>query len=195
MRYSDTHKQETRQKVVKAAAAAVRAKGPDGVGVAEIMAEAGLTHGGFYAHFASKDEMIAAAIDQMFAEGKSRLLLAIGERPPAQALASYIDFYLSREHRDTRTAGCPVPFLAADLPRLSDAARARFAAGVARMRERLAEQLARLGREDAEADASSMLSELVGALSLARAEPDPAASDAILERSRAALTRRFALEA
>ena len=87
-----------------------------------------------------------------------------------------------------------MPFLAADLPRLTDTARERFAAGVAGLRARLAGLLAVLGHDDAEAGASSMISELVGALSLARAEPDPVASDAILDRSKAALKSRFVLE-
>ena len=73
MRYSDTHKEETRNKVVRAAAVAVRAKGPEGVGVAEIMAEAGLTHGGFYAHFASREAMLAEAADRAGAEGVAAL--------------------------------------------------------------------------------------------------------------------------
>jgi TetR/AcrR family transcriptional repressor of nem operon len=194
MRYEADHKQKTREKVLKEAAKAMRAEGPHQIAVASIMARAGLTHGGFYAHFASKDDLVAATIDQMFAEGGARLAGEAVNRAPAGALAAYIDFYLSPAHRDARSTGCPLPFLAADLPRLSDSARERFAAGVASLQARLARPLAQLGHADPEAGASSMLSELVGALSLARAEPDPAASDAILDRSRAALRRRFALE-
>jgi TetR/AcrR family transcriptional repressor of nem operon len=194
MRYDPEHKQETRQKVLKAAARAIRAEGPHKVAVAKVMARAGLTHGGFYAHFASKDELIAAAIDQMFAEARARVILETGDRPPAAALAAYIDFYLSPAHRDARATGCPMPSLAADLPRLTQKARERFAAGVEGLRGRLAAHLARLGRDDAETEASSMVAELVGALSLARADPDPVASDAILERSKTALKRRFDLE-
>ena len=81
-----------------------------------LMAKAGLTVGGFYAHFASKDDLIAAAIDEMFAEAKSRLLLETGDRPPAEAVSAYIDFYLSQTHRDARATGCPMPSLAADRP-------------------------------------------------------------------------------
>jgi TetR/AcrR family transcriptional repressor of nem operon len=87
-----------------------------------------------------------------------------------------------------------MPALAADLPRLTAKARERFAAGVAGLRGRLAGRLAELGFADAETQASSMVAELVGALSLARAEPDPLASDAILERSKAALKYRYSLE-
>ena len=194
MRYEPDHKQQTRQKVLRAAARAIRAEGPHKVAVAKVMAKAGLTVGGFYAHFDSKDDLIAAAIDEMFAEARSRLLLETGELPPAEAIGAYIDFYLSQTHRDARATGCPMPSLAADLPRLPRKARERFAAGVRRLRSRIAEKLALLGHDEAEAEASSSVAELVGAVSLARAEPDRAASDAILDRSRSALKRRLKLE-
>jgi len=194
MRYEPDHKEQTRQKVLRAATRAIRAEGPHKVAVAKVMARAGLTVGGFYAHFKSKDDLIAAAIDEMFVEARSRALLNLDDRPPGDALNAYFDFYLSPSHRDARATGCPMPSLAADLPRLTDKARERFAAGVTGLRHRVAEQLLRLGREDAEAEASSVIAELVGAVSLARAEPDPTASDAILSRSKASLQRRLNLE-
>src|SRR5262249_7239599 len=159
-------------------AKAIRASGPHKIGVAGVMARAGLTHGGFYAHFASKDELVAAAIGQTFEEGARRYAQVTEGREPAQALAAYVDFYLSAAHRDARSSGCPVPFMSADLPRLARPARERFASGVAQLTERLAALLAQLGHAHAAAEASSMFAELVGALSLARAEPDAARSDA-----------------
>lgn len=194
MRYDAQHKQQTRERILQEAAREIRAEGPHQVGVAGVMARAGLTHGGFYAHFASKDDLIAAAIDQMFVEARERMAKEIEGRTPAEALAGYIGFYLSPAHRDARNTGCPLPFLAADLPRLTDEARARFAAGAEGLRQRIADQLSALGREEPEAEASSVVSELVGALSLARAEPDRTTSDAILARSKAALLRRLGLE-
>jgi TetR/AcrR family transcriptional repressor of nem operon len=195
MRYDAEHKQKTRERVLKAAAKAVRVDGPHKVAVAAVMAEAGLTHGGFYAHFASKDDFIAAAIGQMFLEGRARLDRAMEGRSPAQGLATYLDFYLSAAHRDTRTSGCPLPFLSADAPRLAAPSREQFAQGVAGLTDRLAQVLGELGRADAEEVAGSMLSEMVGAVALARAEPDPARSDAILARTRRSLIRRLGLEA
>lgn len=194
MRYDADHKQQTRERVLTAAAKAIRAEGPHRIGVAAVMAEAGLTHGGFYAHFESKDDFIAAAIGQMFVETRTRLDRATEGRTPAEGLVAYLDFYLSAAHRDTRTAGCPLPFLSADVPRLAVPSRERFAQGVAALTGRLAKVLAELGRADAEEAAGSMLSEMVGAVALARAEPDPARSDAILARTRAALQRRLGLE-
>jgi len=194
MRYAAEHKDETHRQVVKAAARAIRADGPFKLGVAAVMAEVGLTHGGFYAHFSSKDDLVAAGIGRMFEEGRRRLEEQTAGRPPGEALAAYIDFYLSAEHRDTRTAGCPLPFLSADAPRLPAPARERFAKGVADLTARLADRLAALGWPEAPAAARSLLSEMVGALSLARADPDLVRSDAILAATRAALKARFRLE-
>ncbi|CAN5209453.1 TetR/AcrR family transcriptional regulator [soil metagenome] len=195
MRYDAEHKQKTRERVLKAAAKAIRTEGPHKIGVAAVMAEAGLTHGGFYAHFESKDAFIAAAVGQMFAEGRAKLDRAMEGREPAAGLATYLDFYLSAAHRDTRTSGCPLPFLSADAPRLAAPSREQFAQGVAGLTDRLAQVLMQLGRPDAEEAAGSMLSEMVGAVSLARAEPDPVRSCAILARTRSSLTRRLGLEA
>jgi TetR/AcrR family transcriptional repressor of nem operon len=194
MRYDGEHKAKTRERVLKEAARAIRAQGPHRVGVAEVMAKAGLTHGGFYAHFASKDALIAASIGQMFTEGAGRFAMETQGVAPAEGLSRYVDFYLSARHRDSRGAGCPLPYLSADIPRLSGEAREAFAAGVEGLRARLAAHLAMIGRPDPEDEAGSMLAELVGALCLARAEPDPARSDAILSRSRAALKTRLGLE-
>ena len=195
MRYDADHKQKTRERVLKAAAKAIRAEGPHKIGVAAVMAEAGLTHGGFYAHFESKDAFVAAAVGQMFAEGRAKLDRSMEGRSPAQGLATYLGFYLSAAHRDTRTSGCPLPFLSADAPRLAAPSREQFAQGVADLTARLAQVLTQLGRPDAEEAAGSMLSEMVGAVSLARAEPELARSDAILARTRVSLTRRLGLEA
>jgi TetR/AcrR family transcriptional repressor of nem operon len=193
MRYDTEHKQRTHERVVKAAAKAIRAKGPDRVGVVDVMADVGLTHGGFYAHFASKDALIAAAISQMFEEARARLELEIADRAPRTALANYVDFYLSPAHRDARRSGCPIAALSSDMPRLSAKVRAPFAAGRERLCHKLADLISQTGRDDAEAEAASMYAEMLGALSMARIEPDGVRSDAILERSRRAIKRRLSL--
>lgn len=192
MRYDAEHKQKTREKVLKAAAKAIRTDGPHRLGVAGVMSKAGLTHGGFYAHFDSKDDLIVAAIGQMFDDGRARMHLETTQREPIAALNAYVDFYLSARHRDAST-GCPIPVLAADLPRLTRPARQRFSEGVARLTAMLAERLTMAGDKHGQRSASSMLSEMVGALSLARAEPDRERSDAILDHSRDALKARFGL--
>lgn len=194
MRYDTEHKQQTRGKVLQAAARAIRDEGPLRVGVAGVMAEAGLTHGGFYAHFASKDELIAAAIGQMFDESRRQVQHEMDARGPAEGLIAYINFYLSRRHRDARGAGCPMAALASDLPRLDDAARTRFAAGVQELVAIIAGKLAALGHADSTMLAHSTVAELIGALSLARIETDAQRSEAILVASRRQLKRRLGLE-
>jgi len=195
MRYDTEHKQKTRTKVLQAAAKAIRTDGPHRVAVAGVMADAGLTHGGFYAHFASKDELIAAAIEHMFGEARARVQHEMGGRAPAEGLAAYIDFYLSRKHRDARGSGCPMAALASDLPRLDEALREQFAAGVRRLTTTLGEKLAALGHQNVDVEAPSVVAELIGALSLARIELDPKRSDAILSASRHQLKQRLGLEA
>lgn len=193
MRYTAAHKQRTREKVLGAAAKAIRASGPEGVGVAGIMADAGLTHGGFYAHFASKDDLIAAAIARMFEESRARLEAETRDRTPDEGLRAYIDFYLSPAHRDARRAGCPLAALASDLPRMKGSARKKFSDEAAALVSRLAERIALLDREDPDADASSTFAELLGALSLARIESNVERSDALLASSRHAIKRRLGL--
>ena len=192
MRYDTDHKQKTRQRVLKEAAKAIREEGPERGAVAAVMAKAGLTHGGFYAHFKSKDALIAAAIGEMFEDARSRFTRSTEGFSPAEGLVRYIDFYLSPSHRDSRATGCPITALAADLPRLEDAARERYSQGVAGLTDRLAGQLDLLGL-DAAALAHSVVAELVGALSLARATPDSEQSDRILAASRGALKQRLGL--
>jgi TetR/AcrR family transcriptional repressor of nem operon len=194
MRYDAEHKQKTREKVLDAAAEAIRLEGPHKVGVAGIMAKAGLTHGGFYAHFDSKDDLVACAIGHMFDKSALRRLDSYKDRSPADALIAYIDFYLSEAHRDARTSGCAMPALAADLPRLPAASQEACAAGVRRLTGRIASLVTGAGLPNADDLASSMVAEMVGALSLARAETDRALSDLMLERSRRVLKQRLNLE-
>jgi TetR/AcrR family transcriptional repressor of nem operon len=191
MRYDSEHKQRTREKVLKAAAKAIRTHGPHRVGVAAIMGKAGLTHGGFYAHFESKDDLVAAAIEQMFAESRATWDRYAQDKSPAEALFAFIDFYLSTAHRDAVAAGCPIPILAPELRRLGKPSRTRFAAGVAALRTRLRSQLEAVGAPHPDEEASSMLAEMVGALALARAEPDPQLSESILDASKRRLKARI----
>ncbi len=130
----------------------------------------------------------------MFDDARARFDASDAAIDPAAALNAYIDFYLSPRHRDSRERGCPLPALSSDLARLDPVPRARFGIGVAALTARLSDALDRHGIADADAAASSMLSELVGAVSLARAVDDAAQSDAILKNAAAMLRHRFDLE-
>ena len=172
MRYGGDHKAQTRDRVLKEAAAALRADGPDRVGVAGVMSRAGLTHGGFYAHFASKDDLLAEAVDYMFADAAAAICeRADGEEPLAE-LSRWIDLYLSMKHCGSRDRGCPIPILAGELHRLPDGARSRFGAAVRRFEDRLAGLLEQAGIADAHERAQSAMAEMIGAVSLSRVLPD-----------------------
>ena len=193
MRYDAEHKQRTRERVLKEASAAIRLEGPDRVGVAGIMVRAGLTHGGFYAHFASKDELLVASIARMFDEACAWFEELSQDKPPADGLAAYVGFYLSRYHRDHREQSCPIASMAADLPRLGVDARRAFEHGAARLTTLIAQRLAAMGRDDAGVLAVSLLSEMVGAVVLARSVADAEHSSAILRASRKLISERLAL--
>ena len=194
MRYDSDHKERTRQRVLSEAAAAIRSVGPGGIGVARLMAKAGLTHGAFYAHFHSKDDLVAQAIAQMFEESYQRFLARTDHPDPAVAMAKFIDSYLSTRHRDNPHLGCPLPSLSGELARLPGAARANFTAGLKRLTGSMAERIRQLGRADADRLAASMIAEMVGALALSRAAAGTCESDAILETSRNSVKARVGLQ-
>jgi len=194
VRYSSGHRAETRERVLKEAAKEIRAKGPDNVAVAGIMARAGLTHGGFYAHFPSKDALVGEAIGTMFADARARTERIDAAGDPKAVLRAYVDFYLSPAHRDSRDRGCPLPTLSGDFARSEPATRDRFGAGVVGIASRLAVPLATLGCTDAEAESHALLAQLVGGVALARAVGDPALSDALLADTHASIVARYGLE-
>lgn len=190
MRYGPDHKQETRRKLLKEAAKAIRRDGPHNLSLSGVMAASGLTNGGFYAHFKSRDDLLAAGVEQMFRDSRARATLE-RECDPRERLAEFLDFYLSPAHRDARSFGCPLAFLSTEAPRLPKPAARQFAEGISGLIDMLAVNLSAVGQEHAQDEASALLSELVGALALSRAETDRDASDQILQRSRRMAKRRL----
>jgi len=193
MRYDTEHKARTRERILDEAASAIRAEGPLAVSVAGLMKKAGLTHGGFYAHFGSKDDLVAEAIGHMFGGPYANFAKLTEGKPPAEALAAYVDFYLSPRHRDARDRGCPLPSLSGEVARMTAPARARFAEGADRLRSSMARLLEAMGREDAETLAASAIAEMVGAIALARATDDRARSDEVLAATRGAVRARLGI--
>src|ERR1700722_511263 len=183
MRYDADQKERTHRQILAEAANAIRTKGPDRVGVAEVMSKLGLTHGGFYAHFASKDDLVAQAITSMFEQGYANFLRKTEGLEPREALEAYVNWYLSKAHRDMPNRGCPLASVSGDLPRLPDAARSRYTEGVERLTAAIAKLIKKLGFKNAEALALSALSEMAGALALARAVSDSERSDWMLQAS------------
>ena len=193
MRYDENHKQETRARVLKVAAKALREKGPDKLGVAEVMQAAGLTHGGFYAHFPSKEVFLTESLNEVFCQSRERRSRIVEGLGPRGALSAYIDFYVSKSHRDNPASGCPLVALNSDLPRQPRKFRAAFDAGVKRLVGELTQWIAAIGIEDAEKVAVSVLSAMVGAVALSRAVSDLDLSDELLHAARAGVKARLGL--
>jgi TetR/AcrR family transcriptional regulator, transcriptional repressor for nem operon len=180
MRVSRERAAENRERVVQIAAEQFRAHGFDGIGVADLMKAAGLTHGGFYGNFASKDDLAAEAVSRAFAETTTRLRQRALQA--ADPLAAAVDLYLSAAHRDNPDSGCAIAALSQDAARGSAKLRAAFERGIEGYLGLIDELSGGLrGRSMA------IYSTLVGALTLARAVTDPALSDAILEAAKASV--------
>jgi TetR/AcrR family transcriptional repressor of nem operon len=177
--------------IVEIAAQRIREAGTGAPGVAEIMKTAGLTHGGFYKHFASRDELIAEAADRSFADGSQRISeLTEGAEDPLEAL---VEGYLSPEHRDAPGSGCGVAALSGDAARADDRVRRAYTAQVGRYVDRLQELLPSTGSPDEDREQATVaVSTLVGALLMARAVDDRALADEILTAARNALFTRTA---
>jgi TetR/AcrR family transcriptional repressor of nem operon len=188
-------KARSRERILHEAAAAIRAEGAERVSVQAVMARAGMTVGGFYAHFASKDDLLAEAVTCMFDERYARYLAQIDDGPAEDVLRGFIDSYLSLRHRDAVDRGCPIPPLAGEIGRLADSVRAAFVAGMERLTDAITMLLARLDQPEPAALASSILAELAGAISLARVQPDRTKAEAMLAASRRRIYTRLGLNA
>jgi TetR/AcrR family transcriptional repressor of nem operon len=165
----------------------MRESGTDGPGVAEIMKEAGLTHGGFYKHFDSRDDLVAEAVEAAIAQGREGTEAAIaGADDP---LAAFVDWYLSPGHRDDPGSGCAVVALGADAARSDDArVRTAYTGQVEGYIARLEGLLG--GGEEARREAIAAVTSMVGALLVARAVDDAELSAEILREARASIERR-----
>ncbi len=193
MRYDVDHKERTRLRLLTDAAIMLREEGPDGVSVATLMKRQGLTHGGFYAHFSSKDELIACAIDVMFERYAERFRLRTRGLSPLQGILAYIAYYLSPSHYNKPGQGCPIPSTGGDMARLGSEARKRFEAGMATIQELIAAQFVRLGFDvdEAIAQAVVLMSELAGAVTMARAVKSTMAQKHICQSAQTAILTRL----
>jgi len=182
MRYPAEQTAERHERIVEAAARLIRRDGFDGVSVADIMKAAGLTHGGFYAHFDSKEAMAAAGVERALA-GMLDLADRAGETDDPQT--AFITGYLSARHRDNPDQGCAMTALGPEIARRNGPVRQAFTTGVRALIDRLARGVHPAADADPRAEAITMISTLLGALILARAVDDPALSAEILTTNRA----------
>jgi TetR/AcrR family transcriptional repressor of nem operon len=190
VRYSAEHKIATRERIVKAAAKRFRERGIGRIGIAELMGELDLTHGGFYRHFDSKDALFEAALDEAFTQVGDRLARAAEENPQAP-LAAIIASYLSDQHCSHPGAGCPMAALAAEVARLGRSVAKTMQRVTARHAERFAQHVPGRTAEERRRNALVLFSGMSGTLAAARALPDPAARRSLLESARRFYTESF----
>lgn len=172
-------KEASHERIVGAASRAIRRSGYDGTGVADIMKEAGLTHGAFYAHFASREAMLAEAADRAGAESNAFAASVVAAVPPDQALQALMQVYLSKEHLESIETGCPISALGSEMPRQSPEVRSAATRRIKEMIDLIARQFPDWGQPAAHERALVTVATMVGTLMLARAVNDPALSDAL----------------
>jgi TetR/AcrR family transcriptional regulator, transcriptional repressor for nem operon len=179
MRYGKDQKQATRQRIVEAAGRRFKQDGIDGAGVAAVMSDAGLTNGAFYAHFASKEDLVANVLaDQLRAQRQN-----FDSQPPDRAgLEAFIRAYLSPQHRDQSADGCPSAALLDEIVRRPAATRQVFTDELLTTADDVAARLDRTDAEAARTDALTILGLMIGTLQLARALADRDLSDQVLAR-------------
>ncbi len=178
-RTAPSRKEASHERIVEAAARAIRRSGYGGTGVADIMKDAGLTHGGFYAHFASREAMLAEAADRAGAEGVATLERVAAAAPPKQALQALLRAYLSKAHVEGAETGCAVAALGSEMSRQAPEVRRAATRRIKEMIDLVARQSPDWGQPGAHEHALVTVATMVGALLLARAVDDPRLSDAL----------------
>ncbi|MFJ9908224.1 TetR/AcrR family transcriptional regulator [Streptomyces sp. NPDC101152] len=178
-RYTKEHKQVTRQRIIERAGHRFKQDGIDGSGISILMSDAGLTNGAFYAHFESKDDLVANVVaDQLRTQQESYGTL----RPGREGLEDFVREYLSPQHRDNPGDGCPSAALLDEIGRCGDGAKGAYTDGARGIVEELAARLAPENPQSARGKAIGLFTMAVGTLQLSRALSDHELSDEVLEQ-------------
>lgn len=192
MRYSREHKLETHERIVKRASVRLREKGAHGIGVADLMKDAGLTHGGFYAHFDSREALVIEAFAHAMDRSTERWRKLGETTPPEQRLTAIVDSYLTPVHRDDPGHGCAVPTLAAEIARESPKTRRAFAGKLEQMIDMMADQIPDVPRKAARKQATAAIATMMGTMVMARVAGTGEFSEEILAAGREAVLGRAA---
>ncbi|VIO72503.1 putative HTH-type transcriptional regulator [Bradyrhizobium ivorense] len=192
MRYSKEHKQETHARIVRKAATRLREKGAHGIGVADLMKDAGLTHGGFYAHFDSREALVIEAFNYAMDRATERWRKVTADVAPEKRLATVVDGYLTAAHRDDPGQGCAVPSLGAEIARESPKTRKAFALKLEQMIDMIADQIVDVPRKAARKQAMGVLATMMGTIVMSRIAGTGELSDEILGAGREAVLGRAA---
>jgi TetR/AcrR family transcriptional repressor of nem operon len=190
MRYSREHKLETHARIIKRASVRLREKGAHGIGVADLMKDAGLTHGGFYAHFDSREALVIEAFAYAMDRSTARWRQLVEQMPPDKRLPAIVNSYLTKVHRDDPGHGCAVPSLGAEIARESPKTRKAFLARLEQMMDMLADQIPDVPRNLARKQAMAAVATMMGTLVLARIAGSGEFSDEVLAAGRDAVLDR-----
>ena len=191
MRYRPEHKAEIHQKIVKDASRRIRNEGITGAAVSAVMQDAGLTHGGFYKHFGSKDELLMESLSEAFRDIADRLAQAAEQSQPETAWKAIVKTYLSLEYCDHFEYGCPLTALAPELARIDQAMKPRIFEELKKYRSRMLPFMPGRRTADKERAFFSMFSTMVGAVEIARMLPEPMMREKVLASARDLLLRSF----
>jgi TetR/AcrR family transcriptional repressor of nem operon len=193
MRYSEKHKEQTRERIVRTASRRFRGKGEGNVAIADLMQELKLTHGGFYRHFSSKEDLFAESITKAFEEAAARMRQRVKDaRPrPGSELKTFIEVYLSPEHCARTAEGCPLAALATEVARHPRTVRSRFDKAVQSMSERLSKFIKGSTEDEKRRNVAVLMSGMAGAVNLARAVADDETRQRILQDARDFYVRSF----
>jgi TetR/AcrR family transcriptional repressor of nem operon len=178
-RYGKEHKQATRQRIIETAGRRLKRDGIDGSGVATLMADAGLTNGAFYAHFASKEDLVATAVAGQLREQRESLTAVA---PGRAGVEQYVRAYLSAGHRDNPGDGCPSAALLDEIGRCTDATRQAYTDGLLAVIDDVAARLAPHNPQSARVKTLSVFAQMAGTLQLSRALADRQLADEVLEQ-------------
>ena len=191
MRYQPEHKAEVHRKIVKDASRRVRSEGLSGAGVAAVMRDAGLTHGGFYKHFGNKDQLLMESLREAFRDVADKLA-RVAEQSRAEApWKAIVKAYLSPEYCDHAERGCPLTTLSPELTRVDKKMRGQIFAELVNYKNRMVPFMPGQRAQDKERAFFSIFSTMIGAIEIARMLPEPAMREKVLASAREFLLRSF----
>lgn len=191
MRYRPEHKAKVHQKIVKDASRRVRTEGLNGAAVAAVMRDTGLTHGGFYKHFRSKDDLLLESLHEAFREIGDTLVGATEQSQPGAAWEAIIKTYLNPEYCEHAEHGCPLTALAPDLARVDKSMRGQVLSELVSYKDRLLPFMPGRRTADKERAFFAIFSTMIGAVEIARMLPEPAMREKVLASARDFLLRSF----
>jgi TetR/AcrR family transcriptional regulator, transcriptional repressor for nem operon len=191
MRYRREHKAEIHQKIVKDASRRVRTEGLNGAAVASVMRDTGLTHGGFYKHFGSKDDLLMESLSESFREIADALVHAAEQSRPETAWKAIVKTYLSPERCDQPERGCPLTALAPELARADKEMKGRILAELLTYKSRMQPFMPGRRTADKERAFFAIFSTMIGAIEIARMLPEPAMRENVLAGARDFLLHSF----